>query len=320
MLKFARLVIAAVLVAALHFPAVNAQVRELKIVVPAAPGGGWDQTGRSMQAALLTAGIVPNVQVTNVPGAGGTIGIAQFVNNFKGDGGALIVSGFVMVGAIIANKSPVTLDEVTPIARLTAEYEALVVPASSPIKSVADLVTMLKADPGKVSWGGGSAGGVDHIAAGMIAKAAGVDPTKVNYIAYSGGGEALAGMIGGKVTVGISGIGEVEQQVKSGRLRLIAVTSPVRLPGVNAPTLRESGIAVDVRNWRMVAAPPGISPEQRKALVEVIERMVKSKSWQDTLAAKGWSDALLSGPEFDAVLKKEIADTKAILTDLGLAK
>ncbi len=309
-----------ILFAGLHAAPAHAQVKELKIVVPAAPGGGWDQTGRSMQSALIAEKISGNVQVMNVPGAGGTIGLAQFVNKDKGDGSALLVGGYVMVGAIIANKSAVTLEHVTPIARLTAEYEALAVPASSPLKSMADLVAMLKADPGKVSWGGGSAGGVDHIAAGLIAKAAGVDPTKVNYIAYSGGGEALASILGGKVTVGVSGVSELDAQVKAGRLRYLAVTSPERLPDVNAPTLKEAGINLEVKNWRMVSAPPGITPEQRKALTDTVTAMAKSKAWKEVLATKGWSDAFLSGPEFEKALQEDVAATRVILTELGLAK
>ncbi len=297
-----------------------AQVKELKIIVPAAPGGGWDQTGRSMQTALVGEKISSNVQVINVLGAGGTIGLAQFVNKDKGDGSALLVGGYVMVGAIIANKSAVTLQDVTPIARLTAEYEAIVVPASSPLKSMADLVAMLKADPGKVSWGGGSSGGVDHVAAGLVAKGVGVDPSKVNYIAYSGGGEALGSILGGKVTVGVSGVGEVDAQVKAGRLRYLAVTSPARLPDVNAPTLKESGIDVEVKNWRMVSAPPGITDDQRKALTATMAAMVKSKTWQDILANKGWSDAYLAGEEFEKALKQDIAETRAILIELGIAK
>ncbi len=174
-------------------------------MAPAAPGGGWDQTARTMQTLLQQEGISGNVQVTNVPGAGGTIGLAQFVNQAKGDPEELIVGGYVMVGAILTNKSPVDLTMVTPIARLTGEQEAIVVPARSDIQTIDDLVAKLKADPGAVSWGGGSAGGADHITAGLIAKAAGVDPTKVNYIAFSGGGEALAAILGGQVTAGISG-------------------------------------------------------------------------------------------------------------------
>src|SRR6476659_1025843 len=133
-----------------------AQVNELKIMAPAAPGGGWDQTARSMQQALTQGGIAKSVQVTNVPGAGGSIGIAQFVNAAKGDGNQLMVMGYVMVGALLTNKSPVTLDQTTPIARLTAEYEALVVPADSPIKNAKELAAAVKADPAKVTWAGGS--------------------------------------------------------------------------------------------------------------------------------------------------------------------
>src|SRR5215207_11637105 len=249
---------------------------ELKIMAPAAPGGGWDQTARSMQQALTQSGIAKSVQVTNVPGAGGSIGIAQLVNNSKGDGHQLMVMGYVMVGALLTNKSPVTLDQTTPIARLTTEYEAIVVPANSPIKDAKDLAAAIKADPAKVTWAGGSAGGVDHIAAALFAKAAGADPTKINYIPFSGGGEALAAILGGKVTAGISGYGEFESQIKAGKLRLVGVTSPNRLSNVDGPTVKEQGIDLEIANWRSVVAPPGISADQKKAVVDLVDRMVKS--------------------------------------------
>jgi putative tricarboxylic transport membrane protein len=236
--------------------ALPAQAADYKIMAPAAPGGGWDQTARTMQTALQDEKISSNVQVFNVPGAGGTIGLAQFVNQAKADPSQLIVGGYVMVGAILTNASPVTLDQVTPIARLTGEYEALVVPAASDIKDMAGLVEKLKADPGAVSWGGGSAGGTDHITAGLIAKAVGVDPTKVNYIAFSGGGEALAAILGGQVTVGISGYSEFESQIKAGQLRIIGISSDERLEGIDAPTYKEGGVDVSIQNWRMVAAAP----------------------------------------------------------------
>jgi putative tricarboxylic transport membrane protein len=195
-------------------------------MAPAAPGGGWDQTARSMQEALTAEGISGNVQVVNVPGAGGTIGLAQFVQEANGDPSKLIVGGYVMVGAILTNKSPVTLEQVTPIARLTGEYEVIVVPAASEIQTMDDLVAKLKADPGSVSWAGGSAGGTDHITAGLVAKTVGVDPKQVNYIAFSGGGEALAAVLGNQVTVGISGYGEFQSQVEAGALRVIGVSAP----------------------------------------------------------------------------------------------
>ena len=298
----------------------QAWAADYKIMAPAAPGGGWDQTARSMQTVLQDEKISSSVQVTNVPGAGGTIGLAQFVNQTNGDASQLIVGGYVMVGAILTNNSPVSLDQVTPIARLTGEYEAIVVPASSDIKTMADLIAKLKADPGSVSWGGGSAGGTDHITAGLVAKAAGVDPSKINYIAYSGGGEALAAILGSQVTAGISGYGEFASQVQAGTLRLIGVSSDERIPGIDAPTFKESGIDVSIQNWRMVAAAPGLSAEQTAAVNADIEKMVKSASWQKTLADKGWADTYLAGDEFRAQLAKDITATQAILKDIGLVK
>ena len=290
---------------------------ELKIIAPAAPGGGWDQTARSMQQALTTSGSAKNVQVTNVPGAGGTVGLAQFVNA-KGDPNQLLVNGFVMVGAILTNKSPVSLDQTTPIARLTAEPLAIVVTADSPIKSAKDLAAAVKTDPAKVTWAGGSAGGVDHIAVALFAKEAGADPTKINYIPFSGGGEALAAILGGKVTAGISGYGEFEGQVKAGKLRVVALTSTQRVQGIDAPTLKEAGINLEIINWRSVVAPPGITPDQRKALTEMIVKATKSKAWAESMEKNNWTPALMTGPEFDKFVDDEFASLRAIMAKSGM--
>jgi putative tricarboxylic transport membrane protein len=293
---------------------------ELKIIAPAAPGGGWDQTARAMQAALTASGAAKSAQVVNVPGAGGTVGLAQFVNSAKGDGSQLLVNGLVMVGAILTNKAPVTLDMVTPIARLTGEFLAVVVPANSPVKDAKELGAALKADPAKVTFAGGSAGGVDHMFMGLFAKAVGADTTKINYIPFSGGGEALAAILGGKVTAGVSGYSEFEGQIKSGKLRLLAITSPKRLPNVDGPTLKEQGIDLDIINWRSVFAAPGITPEQRAALQATIDKMVKSPAWTETLKTKGWDDAYLPGDEFAAFLKEEQTRVSAVLASIGLTK
>jgi len=290
------------------------------IMAPAAPGGGWDQTARSMQTALQEAGISESVQVVNVPGAGGTVGLAQFVNQANGDPSQLIVGGYVMVGAVLTNQSPVTLDQITPIARLTGEYEAIVVLAASDIQDMAGLVEKLKADPGAVSWGGGSAGGTDHITAGLIAKAVGVDPTKVNYVAFSGGGEALAAILGGQVTVGISSLSEFAAQIEAGQLRLLGVSSDERIEGVDAPTFKEAGVDVAIQNWRMIAAAPGITDEQKAAITADIEKMVNSEAWQKILADKGWANTYLAGDEFAAQLKQDVESTQAILKDIGLVQ
>ena len=310
------LVLASLLAGAVALPA----MADYTIIAPANPGGGWDQTARTMQTVMQEDGVSPSVQVQNVPGAGGTIGLAQFASQNKGNPDALIVGGYVMVGAILTNNSPVSLKDVTPIARLTGEYEAVVVPAASPIQDMAGLIEALKADPGAVSWAGGSAGGTDHIAVGLIAKAAGVDPTKINYIAYSGGGEALAAILGNQVTAGVSSLGEFDAQVKAGTLRLLAVSSPEPIEGVDAPTLKEAGLDVELQNWRMVAAAPGLSDEQKAKVSADIEKMVKSENWQKQLADKGWSDTYLSGADFDAQLAKDEDATAAVLKDIGLVK
>lgn len=300
--------------------AVPAWAADYTIMAPAAPGGGWDQTARAMQEAMQAESISGNVQVTNVPGAGGTIGLAQFVNQYNANPNALIVGGYVMVGAVLTNASPVSLANVTPIARLTGESDVIVVPAASELKTLDDLVAKLKADPGSVSWAGGSAGGVDHIAAGLFAKTVGVDPTTVNYIAYSGGGEALAAVLGGQVTVGISGLGEFDAQIESGDLRALASTGATRLEGSDIPTLSEAGVELVVENWRMVAAAPGITDEQKATVTADIEKLVTSATWKQTLETNGWVDMYLAGADFDAQLAKDIAATETILKDIGLVQ
>jgi putative tricarboxylic transport membrane protein len=297
-----------------------AQAQSLKIMAPAAPGGGWDQTARSVGQALTEAGLAKSVQVTNVPGAGGTIGIAQFVNSAKGDPTQLMASGYVMVGAIITNKAPVTLDQVTPIARLTGEWQAIAVPADSPIKTMQELAAQIKADPAKVSWAGGSAGGPDHILAALITKEVGADPSKTNYIAFSGGGESLGAILGGKVTAGINSLGELTSQVKAGKLRLLAVSSPNRLPDIDAPTLKESGIGIELSNWRMIVAPPGITAEDKARLTKMFEDLVKSDPWKTVLKTRGWDDIFLAGPALEEFVKTEQTRTAAVLKDVGLVK
>lgn len=298
----------------------GAYAADYTIMAPAAPGGGWDQTARALQQSMQDEGVSGNVQVLNVPGAGGTIGLSQFISQSAGNPNALMVGGYVMVGAILTNASPVTLADVTPIARLTGEYEAIAVKADSPLQDVSDLVEMLKADPGSVSWAGGSAGGADHIAAGLFAKAAGVDPTQVNYIAFSGGGESLAAILGGQVTVGISGYGEFQSQVESGDLRILAVTSEERIDGIDAPTLKESGLDVVLQNWRSISAAPGLSDEQIAVITADIEKVVATETWKNLLAERGWQDTFLAGDAFKEQLALDITATEAILKDIGLVQ
>jgi putative tricarboxylic transport membrane protein len=292
----------------------------VNIMAPASPGGGWDQTARAMQTVLSKSG-GQNVQVYNVPGAGGTVGLAQFVNEHKGNPHQLMVGGLVMVGAIQTNKSPVTLDQVTPVALLTSEWEAIVVPANAKYENLQQLIDDFKADPTSVSWGGGSAGGSDHILVGLIAKAADVDPTKINYVAFSGGGEATAAILSGAVTAGVSGLSEFRDQVAAGKMRLLAVSSDQAIEGVAAPTIKEaSGLDVVFSNWRAVFAPGELSAEQQAAVVAAIEKMHAAPEWQQALEQNGWTDFFQPGDDFATFLQAERTRVEGVLKDIGLVQ
>lgn len=292
----------------------------VKFMIGANPGGGYDQTGRGLGKAMVEANVAKSVQYENKGGAGGTIGLAQFVNAARGDGNAMIVTGAVMVGAIVQNKPPMTLAQATPIARLFYEYNVFVVPAASPVKTMKDVIEMLKKDPGSVKWGGGSRGSVDHISVAQIAKDAGVDPTKINYVPFQGGGEASAAILGGHVTVGTSGWNEMAQFVKSGKMRAIAVTAGTRLPDVAVPTLKEQGINVEIGNWRGVYGAPGISDAQKKALIDAVVAATKQKSWNDALAGNDWFPSLLTGDEFSKFVDADHKRIEESMRAVGLIK
>ncbi|MBB2913892.1 putative tricarboxylic transport membrane protein [Streptosporangium becharense] len=289
----------------------------LRIMAPASPGGGWDQTSRAAEEALKAAEPSLRVEVYNVPGAGGTIGLAQLAGE-KGNGDLLMTMGLVMVGAVEQNKSKVTLADTTPIAKLTEEYEIVVVPAGSPYRTLGDLVTAWKADPAKIAIAGGSAGGTDHIVAGLMAKAAGIDPKRVNYIAHSGGGEALNALLGEKVALGISGVGEFAEHVKSGKLRALAVSSPARIGNVDAPTLKEGGLDVELANWRGFVAPGGLDDAATKRLTDLVTTMHDSQAWKDTVARNGWTDAFQTGRPFADFLAAEQKKIRGVIAEMGL--
>ena len=292
----------------------------LTILAPASPGGGWDQTARAMQAALQEDGTAGSIRVVNVAGAGGTIGLAQFVNAGADRGEALLMTGLIMVGAVLTNRSAVTLEQTTPIARLTGDYELLVVPADSPYDDLAALVEAWKQDPGALAIAGGSAGGTDHMLAGLLAARVGMDPTTINYVPHSGGGESIASILGAQVAAGINGVSELAPFVAAGRLRALAISSAERLPGRPFPTFREQGVDLTLTNWRGVVGPPDLPEERRAALIARMDALRQSPAWQASLARNDWIDLYLSGPAFEQFLDEERARAADVLDSIGLLK
>jgi len=290
----------------------------IKMMIPANPGGGWDTTGRALGKAMTDGKLADTVTYDNKGGAAGALGLAQFVNGAKGDPNALMVMGAVMLGGIITGKPPVNLSQATPIARITSEYNVFVLPANSPLKSMKDVIDQLKKDPGSVKWGGGSRGSTEHIAAAMIAQKVGVDPSKINYVAFRGGGEATAAILGGNVTIGGSGYSEFAEYIAAGKMKAIAVTSGSRLAGVNVPTLKEQGIDVEIGNWRGVYGAPGISAEQRKALTDLVLATVKTPAWNEALKKNDWTPAVLSGEAFAKFVDDEFASLRATMVKSGM--
>ncbi|MDW3684354.1 tripartite tricarboxylate transporter substrate binding protein [Cupriavidus sp. CV2] len=316
--RFAHVVMASAAITATAAAAPAFALDSVKFMIGANPGGGFDQTGRSLGAALVSAGVAKTASYDNKGGAGGTIGLTQFVNTDKGNPNAMIVTGAVMVGAIETNHPPVTLKNATPIARLFADTMVITVPANSPLKSMKDLTAQLKANPGSVSWGGGSKGSIDHILAGLVAKESGVDPKKINYVPFQGGGEASASILGGHVTVGLAGVSEFLPFIKSGKMRALAVTSKERTADI--PTLKEQGINVEIYNWRGVYGAPGITAEQRKALIDAVVKATETPLWKETLAKNDWTPFLLTGDEFGKFVDNESARLGGSLRELGVAK
>ncbi|MBL7252809.1 Bug family tripartite tricarboxylate transporter substrate binding protein [Paractinoplanes lichenicola] len=302
--------------------AVDYPSKTLQLMVPAAPGGGWDLTARTMQKAMTDDKLATKpVEVYNVTGAAGTIGLAQLVSKNRGDAHHLMVMGLVMVGGVVANKSPVKLDQVTPIATLTAEQEVVVVPANSKYTTLKQLMDDAKANPASINWGGGSAGGTDQILVGLLAKAAGADPKAMKYVAYSGGGEAKAALLAGDLTAAVSGQSEFKDLVAAKKVRALAVSGATGVDvgeGKPAPTIKEQGFDVDLMNWRGVVAPPGISNGDKAAVTAFVDKLHGSAGWTAAMKAQGWEDFYKSGDEASAFFASENERITTVLTDIGL--
>jgi putative tricarboxylic transport membrane protein len=294
-------------------------VSGLRLMIPNSPGSGYDTTGRSAAKAMEDAKIADSVEVFNLEGAGGTVGLQRLVNE-KGNDKLLMQMGLGVVGAQYSNKSKATLDQTTPIAKLIEESEAIVVPADSPYKTLGDLVTAWKAKPGDVPVGGASnPGGPDHLTPMLLAQEVGVKPADVNYVSYDGGGELLAALLGSQISFGATGVGEVAESAASGDVRILAVTSDKPVDGVDAPTLKDEGVDLVFTNWRGLVAAPDLSADQTKVLVDAVQKLHDSDQWKKALQDNGWTDAFLTGDEFRSFLGDESDRVQSVLSELGLA-
>jgi putative tricarboxylic transport membrane protein len=288
-------------------------------MAPANPGGGWDQLARLMQLVIRQEALSPvPVEVLNRGGAGGAIGLADLVSRRHGDPYTIMAAGLVMIGSTIAQDSPFRVTNAEPLARLLIEHMIVAVPAASPLRTIGDLVAAFRADPAAISWCGGSAGGVDHVLVGLIAEAAGVPAERIRYVAYAGGGEASAAIMGGQVTAGVAGYGEWRGLADDGRLRILATSSAGRFGDETVPTLKEAGLEVTVENWRGVFAPPGLEPEQIAWWMAVLERMRASAVWREYLRRNGWEDGWLPRDQFRAFIETEQATNARTLARLGI--
>ncbi|MGW1678337.1 Bug family tripartite tricarboxylate transporter substrate binding protein [Saccharopolyspora sp. NPDC002376] len=299
--------------------AAGAQIRGMRVMVPNTPGGGYDITARTAVKAIEDTGLNGPTEVFNLPGAGGTVGLGRLVNE-AGNGALVMSMGLGVVGSVYTNHSPASLQDTTPIAKLTEESDVIVVAKGSPYRNIGELLEAWKADPGAVPVGGGSSpGGPDHLAPMLTARAIGLPAKDVNYVPFDGGGELMASVLGSKVAFGVSGIGETRDQIAAGELRALAVTSPERVPGIDAPTLRESGVNVSFTNWRGVVAPPGITDKERDRLIGLFSRLHDSEQWREAMRLNGWADAFQTGDQFGGFLKAENDRVASVLKELGAA-
>jgi putative tricarboxylic transport membrane protein len=292
----------------------------LRIMVPNSPGGGYDTTARSIARIMEDEDIAKAIEVFNLEGAGGTVGLQRVVSE-EGNGQLAMQMGLGVVGASYTQNSEAKLTGTTPIAKLVEESGAIVVPTASPFQTIDDLVTAWSADLKGVTAGGGSSpGGPDHLLPMQLAKAVGIDPTQVNYVSYDGGGELLPALLGEKISFGASGVGEFIDQIEAGQLRVLAVSGAERVDVVpDTPTFGESGIDLEFTNWRGWVAPPGIEDADRQAWITALTAMHDSAAWQEELEKQGWIDAFMTGDDFGDFLTEQDQTVATTLQELGLA-
>ncbi len=289
---------------------------ELRIVIPANPGGGWDQTGRALGTALQTTKLVERIQYENIGGKAGTIGLAQFVDRYSNAPNTLLVAGMVMLGGIALQRPAIDLARVTAVAELTSDYMVVAVPATSPLKSVKDLAARFASPEFKATVVGGSAGGVDHMLLGMMLRATRGLPDNFNYLATSSGSDAVRALLEGKAQLGISGYSEFRGAIESGTVRALAISSKRGRFGL--PSLREGGVDTELANWRGVFAPAGLNATQTAALTTLVERVAKSPEWAELVKRNDWQPTYRSGADFRSFIETEQTMARVVVHMLKL--
>jgi len=287
----------------------------MTIIAPAAAGGGWDGVARELQQAQKANGLVNNVQVVNMPGAGGTIALGN-VSVLEGQPNNLLVGGTGLMAATIQFGSAATLDDVTPLAVVVEEYDVIVVPADSPFESLDDLVEAWKADPKGVPWTGG--GSFDQLVVTDLALSAGIAPLDTTYISSDGGGEAIQALLNGTAKAAAGGYPDNIDQIESGRLRVLALVAEEPVDGIDIPTAAEQGYDVSLTNWRMLAAPAGLDDEQVDGLRELIADSIVTPEWKDAIERYRWTERVITGEELDAFLEDEHSRIEQLYEEMGL--
>ena len=289
---------------------------QLRIVIPANPGGGWDQTGRALGAALMASGMVDKVIYENIGGKGGTIGLAEYTKRYGDDPNSLLIGGMVMVGALALNKTFSALHQVQALARLTSDYLVVAVPPDSSISTPKALMQAMHESLPAIAVGGGSAGGVDHMYAGMLARLSKANAEQLQYKPFPGGNDVLQALLQKQVQVGISGYSEFRDALQAGKLRALGVSSRRTMFGI--PSMRELGVDAEMSNWRAVFTGKNLSPDRTQQMLAAIQHASAHESWKNSLSSNHWNSSWLTGKSLLEFMEVETATAQLMAYMLKL--
>ncbi|WP_430791306.1 tripartite tricarboxylate transporter substrate binding protein [Virgibacillus flavescens] len=295
----------------------------IEIVSPSGAGGGWDTTARMVGKVFNETGIIEqDIGIVNKPGGGGAVGWAS-IHAKKGSNTDLFVSSPPILLVPLNGQSEYGHEDFTPLSNVIADYAAFAVAADAKWDNMNELFDDMKKDPSSITViGASSPGSMDHIQFVKIAKAAGVDVTKIKYVSDQDGG-ALTALLNGSVDVYSTGVAETVEQVKAGKIKVLGVTSEERLEGEvlsDFPTVKEQGIDATFVNWRGFFGPPDMDEAAVKFYEEKFKKLSESEEFAEIRKKFGWSEMYMDSQEYKKFLDKEKKDIKALLEELGLAK